>query len=107
MGDFLYEQFKERVKDFGITVGPEDQDGNIQIDYGETHLTINLENARRSHAQHGDLTHLDRIIASLHESLMGIPLPGWDDAGPNLFFMLRYGLAGCRGSYPRCYRTWS
>lgn len=88
MSDLLYEQFKERVQDFGITIGPEDQDGNIQIDYGETHLTINLENARRSYVQHGDLTHLDRIVDSLHESLMGMPLPGWDEAAPNLFFML-------------------
>jgi hypothetical protein len=88
MGDFLYEQFKERVKDFGITIGPEDRDGNIKIAYGGKDLTINLENARRSYTQYGDLTHLDRIIASLHESLMGIPLPGWDEASPNLFFML-------------------
>lgn len=88
MSDFLYEQFKERIKDFGITAGPEGKDGNIQIDYGKEHFTINLENARRSYAQHGDLTHLDKIIASLHESLMGVLLPGWDDAAPNLFCML-------------------
>ncbi len=88
MGDFIYNEFKERVQDFGITIGPEDTDGNIEIDYGKTHLTINLGNARRSYAQYGDLEHLDKIIASLHESLMGMVLPAWDDASPNLFFML-------------------
>ncbi len=99
MSDFLYEQFRERVKDFGITIGPEDQNGNIQIDYGETRLTINLENARRSYAKYGDLTHLDGIITSLHESLMGIPLPGWDEACPNLFFMLSQSTQVAREEY--------
>lgn len=88
MGDFLYEQFKERVKDFGITIGPEDQDGNIHIAYGGKKLTINLGNARKSYEQNGDLSHLDMIITSLHENLMGMPLPDWDEASPNLFFML-------------------
>lgn len=27
MGDFIYEEFKERVKDFGISIGPEDAEG--------------------------------------------------------------------------------
>lgn len=88
MDDFIYEAFKERVKDFGITVGPEDPDGNIAIEYGNTHLTINLGNARKSYQQQGDLDHLDKIIASVHQSLMGILLPAWDEASPNLFCML-------------------
>lgn len=88
MSDFIYNEFKERVKDFGITAGPEDRDGNIDIDYGDTHLTINLGNARKSYSQDGDLNHLDKIIASLHQSIMGIPVPAWDEAAPNLFFML-------------------
>lgn len=88
MGDFIYNEFKERVKDFGIIVGPEDQDGNIEIDYGDTHLTVNLGNARNSYLKDGDLDHLDRIIASLHQSLMGMPVPDWDKAAPNLYFML-------------------
>lgn len=88
MGDFIYEQFKERVKDFGIVIGPEDQDGNIQIDYNEIKTTVNLGNARKSYFEHDDLTHLDKIITSLHESLMGTLIPKWDEASPNLFCML-------------------
>ncbi len=88
MGDFIYDEFKERVKDFGIDVGPEDQDGNIAIEYGDTQITINLGNARKSYAEQNDLSHLDKIISSLHQSLMGLPVPDWDTAAPNLFFML-------------------
>lgn len=88
MDNFIYEEFKERVQDFGITIGPEDPDGNIEINYGDTHITINLGNARKSYLKHGDLTHLDQIVASLHQNLMGIHFPAWDDASPNLFCML-------------------
>ncbi|MEC3881296.1 hypothetical protein [Parapedobacter sp. 10938] len=88
MGDFIYEEFKERVKDFGITIGPEDAEGNIEIEYSDTHQTINLGNARTSHLKHGDLDHLDKIVASVHEGLMGVLLPPWEEASPNLFCML-------------------
>jgi len=88
MSDFIYEEFKERVKDFGITIGPEDTDGNIEIEYGKTHLTINLGNARNSYLKHDDLQHLDQIVASVHESLMGTLLPAWEEASPNLYCML-------------------
>lgn len=88
MGDFIYEELKERVKDFGIDIGKEDADGNIKIDYGDKQFTINLSNARRSYSQSGSLDHLDKIIASLHEGMIGFPLPDWDTASPNLFFML-------------------
>ncbi len=99
MGDFIYEEFKERVQDFGITIGPEDQNGNIEIDYDQIHLTIKLGNARKSYEQHDDLTHLDRIIVSLHESLMGVTIPAWNNASPNLFFMLAQSEQSLRKGY--------
>lgn len=88
MGDFIYEEFKERVKDFGIDISHEDADGNIKIDYGDKQFTINLGNARRSYSESGSLDHLDKIIASLHDGIIGFPLPDWDTASSNLFFML-------------------
>ena len=65
MGDFIYEQFKERVRDFGIELGPEDKDGNIEITRNGGTSVINLGNARASYLQHGDLTHLDMIVSSV------------------------------------------
>lgn len=88
MGDFIYEEFKERVKDFGIDIGQEDTDGNIKIDYDDKQFTINLSNVRRSYSETGSLDHLDKIIASLHEGIIDFPLPDWDTASPNLFCML-------------------
>ncbi|SEM86193.1 hypothetical protein SAMN05216436_108137 [bacterium A37T11] len=31
MNDFIYEEFKERVQNFGIDIGPEDPDGNVCV----------------------------------------------------------------------------
>jgi hypothetical protein len=88
MGDFIYEEFKERVKDFGIDNCQEDADCKIKIYYGDKKFKKKIINARRSHFETGSLDHLDKIIASLHDGIINFPLPDWDTASPNLFCML-------------------
>lgn len=88
MKDFIYEELRERVKDMGITLGPEDAEGNIEIKRGAWEWTINLTNARATYARTGSLDHLDKIIESFHNNLMGQLVPSWEDASPTVYTML-------------------
>lgn len=57
MQDELFDRFKTRIEDLGLTINKVDEDGLIHIDIGENTLRISLDNVRKSFEQDGWIFH--------------------------------------------------
>ena len=88
MKDELFDRFKARVEDLGLTINMVDEDGLIHIDIDENTLRISLDNVRKCFEQDGQMDHLDNLIDSISSYLTEIPIPGWEDAKNNVYLSL-------------------
>lgn len=88
MQDEVFDRFKFRIEDLGLTIDKVDEDGLIHIDNGENTLQISLDNVRKSFEQDGTFDHLDNLIDSIHSHLMEIPIPSWEESKNNVYLSL-------------------
>lgn len=88
MQDELFDRFKIRLEDLGLTIAKIDDDGLIHIDVGGNTLQISLENIRKSFKQDGTFEHLDNLVDSIHSYLMEIQIPGWEESRHSVYLSL-------------------
>lgn len=88
MQDIVLERFKTRLEDLGLTIDKMDDEGLIHIEHGENTLKISLDNVRKSYEQEGNFDHLDNLIHSIHDYIMGVPIPEWNESREKVFLSL-------------------
>lgn len=88
MEDIVFNRFKTRIEDLGLTIDKIDEDELIYIEHNENTVKISLDNVRKSYNQDGNFDHLDSLIQSVHDYLMEIPIPTWDESKDNVFLSL-------------------
>jgi len=88
MQDIVFDRFKIRLEDLGLTIDKIDDGDFIYIEHGENTLKISLDNVRRSYEQEGTFDHLDNLVNSIHSHLMEVPIPAWEEAHLNVYCSL-------------------
>jgi hypothetical protein len=88
MQDIVFERFKTRIKDLGLSIDKIDEDELIHISQGSIELKISLDNVRKSYEQEGTFDHLDNLIDSIQDHLIEEPIPGWNEASNKVYFSL-------------------
>lgn len=86
--DLLFERFKAKIADLGLSIDTIDEDGLIHINTGENTLEISLDNVRKSYEQDGNFDHLDNLVESIHSYLMDTPMPSWENSKHNVYLSL-------------------
>ena len=88
MQDIVLDRFKTRLEDLGLSINKIDEEGLIYIEHGENTLKISLDNVRRSYDQNGNFDHLDNLVQSIHDYIMEIPIPEWNECKSKVFLSL-------------------
>lgn len=88
MQDEVLDRFKTRLEHLGLSIDKIDDEGLVHIEHGENTLKISLNNVRKSYEQDGNFDHLDNLIQSIHEYLMEVPIPNWNESKDKVFLSL-------------------
>jgi hypothetical protein len=91
MQDIVFERFRTRLEDLGLTIDQVDEEGLIYIEHGENTLKISLDNVRRSYEHEGTFDHLDNLVDSIHSHLMEVSVPEWENAHTKVYCSLYPG----------------